>query len=55
VAEAARRHGDSIAPEVLALDWKIDDAHGTTVGADGFTEISVDGTPVGVHIEVIPS
>jgi isoleucyl-tRNA synthetase len=55
VAEAARRHGDSIAAEVLALDWKVDDAHDSSGTADGFTEISVDGTPVGVRLEVVSS
>jgi isoleucyl-tRNA synthetase len=51
VAEAARRHGDWIAGEVLAVEWKVDDAD---PDAPGFTVIDVEGTPVGVQIEVAP-
>jgi isoleucyl-tRNA synthetase len=52
VAEAARRHGDWIATEVLAVEWKVDD-HDADVADDGFTVITVDGTPVGVRVEVV--
>ncbi|HZP31614.1 MAG TPA: DUF5915 domain-containing protein, partial [Acidimicrobiia bacterium] len=51
VAEAARRHGDWIAGEVLAVEWKVDEAGGDEA-ADGFTTIRVDGTAVAVRVEI---
>jgi isoleucyl-tRNA synthetase len=52
VAEAARRHGDRIASEVLAVEWKVDEVADDQVAAPGYTVLTVDGTPVGVLVEV---
>jgi isoleucyl-tRNA synthetase len=53
VAEAARRHGDWIATEVLALEWKVEEVDPGAVAPDGYVAISVDGTPAGVRLEVV--
>ena len=37
---------------MLAVEWKVDDAG---PDAPGFTVIDVEGTPVGVQIEVAPN
>ncbi len=50
IAEAGRRHGDWIAGEVLAVEWKVDDAD---VDAPGFTTLAVEGTSIGVRVEVV--
>jgi len=47
VGDAARRHGDWIAGEVLARSWTVGDA-------DGGDALTVDGTPVGVEWSVVP-
>ena len=52
VAEAARRHGDWIASEVLAVEWKVDEVANGDVAAPGYAVLTVDGTPVGVLVEV---
>jgi isoleucyl-tRNA synthetase len=53
VAEAARRHGDSIAAEVLALEWNVETVEPGAVATDGYAAINVDGTPVGVRLDVV--
>ncbi|HLJ07830.1 MAG TPA: DUF5915 domain-containing protein, partial [Acidimicrobiia bacterium] len=47
VAEAARRHSDWIAGEVLAVDWQVN-PDGSPSGAT----LDVEGTPVTVALEV---
>ncbi len=46
VGDALERHGDWVAGEVLAEEWRV------SAGADdGFTELEVEGSPLGVHVE----
>ena len=53
VAEAARRHGDWIAGEVLALQWHVDgDAPPGEDGDAGYTAVTVDGAPVGLRVQL---
>ena len=47
VADAARRHGEWIAGEVLAVDWQV-----TENGAGEFREVEVEGIAVGVAIQL---
>jgi isoleucyl-tRNA synthetase len=47
VAEAAKRHGDWIAGEVLAVDWQVNPAE-----SPSGTTLDVEGTPVTVALEV---
>jgi isoleucyl-tRNA synthetase len=49
VADAARRHGDWIAGEVLATDW---DVQSRPPDDDGAHALEVDGEPVAVALEV---
>ena len=50
VADAARRHGEWIAAEVLARDW---DVHARTRDDDGAHVLEVEGEPVAVALEVV--
>jgi isoleucyl-tRNA synthetase len=51
VADAARRHGDWIAGEVLAVDWKVGDAS----DAAGLTPLPLDDDVSRVRLEVVGS
>jgi isoleucyl-tRNA synthetase len=46
VAEAAARHGQWIAGEVLAVDWQVKESDGESA-----TVLDVDGSPVAVAVE----
>jgi isoleucyl-tRNA synthetase len=47
IIEAAKRHGDWIAGEVLAVDWQVNPA-----GSPSGTALDVEGTPVTISLEV---
>lgn len=52
--EAMRRHGDWIASEVLATEWRlVDDAMDSAVDTAQLQTITVEGQPVGVHVKVV--
>ena len=47
IIEAAKRHGDWIAGEVLAVDWQVNPA-----GSPSGTALDVEGTRVTIALEV---
>ena len=49
VLQAAQRHGDWIAAEVLAVEWSAEE--GTPVATDA--DLTVEGTAVGVGLTVV--
>ena len=51
VAEAARRHGEWIAGEVLAVEWKTGEGGDPGRAGEGFALVSVEGTGVAVRVE----
>ena len=57
LAEAARRHGDWIKGEVLALEWSVvdtDEDRGPGAGDDpAFTTIEIDGVTAAVRLAVV--
>ncbi len=51
VAQAARRHGEWISGEVLAVEWYVlDGANGDGPDRDGFDALDLDGNAVGVRV-----
>ena len=51
VAEAARRLGERIAGEVLAVEWKTGEGGDPGRAGEGFALVSVEGTDVAVRVE----